>query len=318
MAEGRLESAREACAHTSGALEPKKRSGIMNDPTTKILHIRPERAAEAAVGKMDALLVAAASDVDSCSDVYRGLARSGHSGPDAPRAVIVCVDGLGAAEMEFFHLFSRLRRGVKVYVYASPHGGERSTSRMARAIELGATGLATEDVIRRLAKTVSHPAARADIRNAPNDDRSPAQTSAESTPAPPPIAKSPDTDALEESVPVVTEEPPVAHPDELEADKAAADDDTLEGPVRVPWLRYNDGPSRVAPRRRGPPAADPAVIEPAPSRSAPRRPLITSEELQALLGDDIAAIAPDDGPESQPHEHGGAGSDEHEDRGDLP
>lgn len=308
MERGRLESAGKGCAHTPGALEFIKRSGIMKDTATRVLHIRPEPAA--AVGEMDTLLAAASLDVDSCGDVYRGLARSGHSGADAPCAVIVCVDGLGAAEMEFFSLISRVRRGVNVYVYAYPHGSQRSTSRVARAIELGAAGQATEDVIRRLAKTVTHPAVGADLKDTPGDDRSPAQTFGESMPAPPPMGETPATEALEESSPVVPDELPVAGPDQVDADKALADDDTLDGPVRVPWLRYKDGPSRVAPRRREPPGADPAVTEPATSRSRPRRPLITDEELQALLGDDIAAIAPDDRSESQSHEQ--------KDRGDLP
>lgn len=314
----RLESTGEWCAHTSGALEPLERSGIVNDTATKILHIRPEPATATVVGDMDTLLAAAFLDVDSCGDVYRGLARLGRSESDAPHAVIVCVDGLGAAEMEFFSLISRVRRGVNVYVYAYPHGGERSSTRVARAIELGATGQATEDVIRRLAETVTQPTVRADLEDVPADDRSPTQTFVETTAAPLPIAKSPDAEALEESAPVVAHEPLGAGPDQLDADEEPADNDALDGPVRVPWLRYNDGPDRAAPRRREPLAADPAITGPATSPSAPRRPLITDEELQALLGDDIAAIAPDDQPESRSREHGVSGSGELEDRGDAP
>ncbi len=290
----------------------------MNDSATRILHIRPEPATAAVAGEMDALLAAAFLDVDSCSDVYRGLARLGRSEPNAPRAVIVCVDGLGAAEMEFFGLVPRVRRSVNVYVYAYPRGGARSTSRVARAIELGATGQATEDVIRRLAETVTQPTARADLDDAPGDDQSPTQTLAESTLAPPPIREKPVTEALEESAPVVVAEAPGAGPDRPDADEEPVDDDALDGPVRVPWLRYNDGPDRVAPQRLEPPAADPARTGPATSRSAPRRPLITDEELQALLGDDIAAIAPNDRPESRSQQHDVAGRDELEDRGGVP
>ncbi len=290
----------------------------MNDTATRILHIRPEPATATVAGDMDTLLAAASLDVDSCSDVYRGLARLGRGEPNAPRAVIVCVDGLGAAEMEFFGLVSRVRRSVNVYVYAYPHGGERSTSRVARAIGLGATGQATEDVIRTLAEIVTQQNVRADLEDAPGDDQSPTQTFEELTSAPPPIREKPVTEVLEESAPVVAAELPEAGPDQLGADEEPVVDDAPDGPVRVPWLRYNDGPDRVAPRRREPLAADPATTEPATSRSAPRRPLITSEELQALLGDDIAAIAPNDRPESRSHGDDVAGPDELEDRGGVP
>ena len=66
-------------------------------------------------------------------------------------------------------------------------------------------------------------------------------------------------------------------------------------PVRFPWLRYADKPVRCAPPSAT--STSDENNEPVADREQPQirlqQPLLTEEELQALIGeDDIAAIAP--------------------------
>jgi len=78
-------------------------------------------------------------------DVYSGLAQvcalgtpaEGHAEPpNGELLVVVCVDGLGAAEMEFFGLVRRVAPGASVYVYGRPG----STKQIALAVKRGAIG----------------------------------------------------------------------------------------------------------------------------------------------------------------------------------
>ena len=70
----------------------------------------------------------------------------------------------------------------------------------------------------------------------------------------------------------------------------------------MPWQPYGDRPTRAAPQRTPPTPAPAPAQEPLPSADADREtspgrssaPLLTEAELQALLGDDISAIAPDE------------------------
>jgi len=78
-------------------------------------------------------------------------------------------------------------------------------------------------------------------------------------------------------------------PEEVEPDDA-----TDAPPVPVPWLRHHERPVRRGPGRQEPEAGEQSASEAAaPARRSPTTPLLTEEELQALIGDDIAAIAPD-------------------------
>jgi hypothetical protein len=62
---------------------------------------------------------------------------------------------------------------------------------------------------------------------------------------------------------------------------------------RVPWLHYEDRPVR-----KGPPRPTPQdrmrPTEASPPSRGPVKPLLSEEELRALIGDDVAAIEPDD------------------------
>jgi hypothetical protein len=73
-----------------------------------------------------------------------------------------------------------------------------------------------------------------------------------------------------------------------------SEEDEAEVPARVPWRTYDSRPSRQAPPRTRP--STPAESEPAkdvPDEDLPR-PLLTEEELRALIGDDPMPLSPDD------------------------
>lgn len=251
----------------------------------EVLHVRsgPPHQVEA----VDGYLAAASLDADVCGDVYRALARLCRNASNAPRAVIVCVDGLGPPELEFFSLLSRARPDLPVYVY----GDQRSESRIAKAIGLGAQGRATEEVIRSISTREPAPPAPA-----PGDQ-------VEALPRP----------TTSDTAPLATpsiDESPIQHQGATVQDDYGDDDEVdggaIEGSVRVPWLRYGDKPARTAPKPPTPTAHDAPSAEQEPSVSEAHQPLLTDEELQALIGDDISAIAPD-GPDADPCDEPGGG-----------
>ncbi|MGB2988301.1 MAG: hypothetical protein WBE26_20720 [Phycisphaerae bacterium] len=251
------------------------------NPLTTVFHIRVDPSQSASADKMDALLAATSLQVDVCGDVYRGLARLCRSWSDALRAVIVCVDGLGSAELEFFSIASRSCRGVSVHVY----GDERSTARITRAVELGAAGRVTEEMIRELAKAaVSAP---------PKPIRSDAAASATSLKPSAVGVESTETSVREPGRAEVPNQPAAEVPAEPDGLKRT-DEEIRRDPVRVPWLRYADTPARTPPRRRQPSPGRARAPEPVKPPSFPREPLLTEAELRALLGDDIASIAPEE------------------------
>jgi len=197
---------------------------------------------------------------DFCSDVYRALAKLLNAAGDAYVGVVVQLDGVGPRELAFFSILARSRRGLRILVQAGA-GGE---SKIAKALQAGATGVLTAEFWREFAP---RPAMPAPIEVRVTADPPTVQL------APP--ESDPGVETVEED-----EAPPVEEDSE----------DTPSSP-RVPWLRYADGPQRAAPPVRKPPAPIPPA--PAPSAPAPDyEPLLTDEELEALLSDDISAIAP--------------------------
>lgn len=239
----------------------------------RVLHIRPQLpASPPAVPCRDPigeLLAGFPFDTQWCGDVYRGLAGLLRPSSDPPQAAIVCLDGLGAAEFEFFSIVSKLRRNLKVFVYAAA----RSQSRMARAVELGATGPVTREAL-------------AELRAAPpvsSTVEAPARVSERVMEhlASPAIAQHGHASVDHATPPAPAEQPRV-------------DEDDVRKTARVPWLRYTDRPTRVAPPRREPP---PKVLDPGPQKPTPTHsyePLLTEEELRALMSDDIVPVAEDE------------------------
>ena len=240
-------------------------------------------------------LQATGAQVESCEDVYRGLARIMRSLAARPAAVVVCVDGIGSAELDFFRLISRFDSSLPVYVY----GGSRSESRAVRAIEFGATGRLTDTILESFEPAPTSPLL-------PDSGRVPSDTSRAREDAEP-------TESAEEvervcddpkGEPAVEEIRPVPLPPEQAAtpvspvDGDQSDDrDVPSAPVRVPWLRYDDHPVRRPPSTREAKSRAPASdAEDRPSADGDSyEPLLTHAELEALIGDDdIASITPPD------------------------
>ena len=284
------------CVHTfSGFHASQAVSEARISSTITVLHIRPEAQSSVSADNFDDLLAAAPFQVDTCEDVYRGLARLCRGGDEAPCAAIVSVDGLGPAELEFFSIASRTSRGVGVYVY----GTKRSADRIAKAIELGATGRATAEVIQSVtalavpptpARLVSPSASGAGSDKAAPQPTAPTKRLSFEAPA---------TDAPSERVAAISDgpaSPPSDTPSSADSsDREGPDESARTGsPARVPWLSYHDRPKRTAPRQREPARDEPVAAEHTETRPSSHEPLLTEAELQALIGDDIAAIAPDE------------------------
>lgn len=276
---------------------------IQTSPLVDLVHIRPGFPGESE--RIDRLLEATGLRVAVFTDVYRGLARLARLAKDGEarsmlRAVLVQVDDLGPPEMEFFSITSRVLARTPVLVY----GSDRLQSRVELALERGATDRASPEIITRLA---------ARDAASTNDD-----TADRDAPAPMPMAQPGqpgvdlESDAAAEPVlfPEVVRDDPPPRTDQPENETTA--------PTRVPWLDYETRPVRQAPRRTVPQPT--SAVEPnqgqqpneAGAQKVPdtHEPLLTEEELRALIGDDISSIAPS---ETEPNEIAGPA----EERGDA-
>lgn len=266
-------------------------SDIKMQAVNDVLHIHPHRSQPACVGNMNALLASVSLQVDSCGDVYLGLARLCRAKEATYRAVIVCLDWLGTAELEFFSVAARVVPRIPVYVY----GSEGLSLRIARAVELGARGEAVREVVHTLAAT-----------RASSIPGSPGLKSDSETVSPQPVE--PDTPRMKMTP---GEEP--AKLDSLDAIAPSDNEEAPSGAVQVPWLQRDGGPVRGRPDENDLPGDEAEPAEPIDQRSTSARahePLLTDEELQALIGDDVAAIAPDqaDAAEADGRDDGGGRS----------
>ncbi len=242
------------------------------------------------------------AEVTVCDDVYRGLARLLRDGASTARAVLVCVDDLRTSDFEFFRLVARHRRDIPVYVY----GADRGSPRWANALKSGATGELTRAVIESLGSDSCK-------RTAP-EDRPFAATQAASIPREVSAISGQDTGEPVERSGVV----PKRDADEIEL----VPDESSEQTVRVPWATHADRPVRRGPGRNN--VADDASTrvgatrpqshettearrhegvekrnngaglgDRVPSRDA-FEPLLTAEELEALMNDDLDVMSPDE------------------------
>jgi hypothetical protein len=273
--------------------------------STRVLHIRPELRTGDSAEAITAALAHEEISIEAFTDVFRGLSRLLRTRADRIRAVLVCVDGVAASEFEFFAIANRLRPLVPVYVYGNP----RAAARISRAIEFGASGPVTDELIAGLALSAAHPPVR------PTTVSEPAVvTSNEEAVAGVAPMESEGLDATAEDQPdgIVGEpergavrkgQPPAVMDD-------SADDEAMTSPVRVPWLRDEDRPVRRGPGGSSPAVDDQREADSKIGRRSPSEPLLTEQELQALVGDDIASIAPDFRISSAP--------DSTDDVGDLP
>jgi len=268
-----------------------------------------------AADSIESLLLSSPLHVDHCSDVYRGLARLGQSGSKIYDIAIICVDGLSTMELEFFSIVARRYPHISVYVYCRLP----SRVRLDRAIELGAAGLASAELIRSLVATQSTtPPDPKNIQTetlqsqqqlvAGETPHEPIDEPAEKTTSAPEITRDEIADDNAESRHIATPNIEVVDNDEfevedddydLEEETDGENHDEPAGPARVPWMRYQNTPTRQAPQPqsvRQPPRTHDTVND--KPRIVPRRnidePLLTDEELEALIGDDISAIVPNE------------------------
>lgn len=242
----------------------------------------------------------AGMQVGRCPDVYLGLARILRNSPPQCDGVVVGVEDLSQSEFEFFSVLLRARRDMPVLVY-----GARVPDRVVRALEMGARGLATRDAILSLG-----------AKTQPREQRE------EPTAVPIPAAAPPSPHRFRpfdfvkpspvvEAAPIIaapTPPPPIATPipeskpmtaQENEVEDEPQDNASPVAAARVPWLRYAGAPARQRPAanaesREPAPAERIHVVDSAngkrPRECPPQRdyePLLTEQELAALLGDDL-------------------------------
>ena len=238
-----------------------------NNPIPTVIHVRNPQARQVrpGPGDVDRWVAEAGLEVQVCDDVYRGLARIIRTHDNRLRAVVVCVDDLRADEFEFFTLIARHRREVSVYVY----GGDRALSHVTRAMELGATGEATEAVIGAL-ESESHEATeprsheeRKTPRHEGTETGSHEAIPISSGQAPPrrheEVGRALPADPNEAGEGVEEETAPACD------ESAKVEHEELSDGVRVPWLRKADRPARRGPESR---SADGAPVD-LPCTNAP-------------------------------------------------
>ncbi len=239
-----------------------------------VLHIRADAPCGGSTDNVDTLLDSPSFLAQSCADVYRGLALVSSSRSPAISAIVVCVDGMTNAELEFFSIATRVASTIPILAY----GAERYAHRVQAALEAGATSVATAEAIRAL---IPNDSATSQAGELTHEDRQP------------PDAAHQDPD---HAIPTVEQD------DSESSELPPADDNENPRPIRVPWGQYDRAPARSAPTEPSPPRNGPTAAPSTPTkRKSPLRgPLLTSEELQALIGDDISAIAPDEVDASEP------------------
>lgn len=253
------------------------------------------------------------------TDVYSGLAwlclRSAlSSARGSERAVIVCVDEFESPEWEFFSLVPRIRRCLPIYVYSN----RGLDDRVARAIRSGAAERFTEEAAKEIvslrgdrmkedpsashlqdnieplvnqlhpASTQLHPA-ESQVPPAARSEEKPSAPADTNRPA---VVVQPDRSAPSPS------SRPLDNADRSDAPQEEKTDSPSPA-VRVPWLRYHDRPTRTGPKgkpREQTQTADAKEKETADLSSdrpaTTEQPLLSEAELQALMGDDIASLAP--------------------------
>jgi len=292
--------------------------------------------------EVEADLRAAGLVTERCGDVYRGLARVKPDGADVSQVLVVGVDRLGPAQMEFFQHAVRLLPSVPVFVY----GTAQHEHKLEQALQLGATARLTEEVLQELAQPAP---AEADVDLPTSSPTAVAEVPAvadeivggvlEETPTAPGTTPAPAVDEPEvmresevwdeSSDGDESEQRAESEEDVPDAPEPSPAEETPASRPRVPWIRDADRPVRRPPPARA--APDRAEQEPANEREAQPEPapassereysdeppipeqepedgkyapLLSADEWQALMGDDedISAIAPPD-PEQE-----GAGS----------
>lgn len=230
------------------------------------LHIRSDTHAG---GDVDELLLDYFDEVHHAPDVYRGLALLLTRA--RPRLVVVCLNGLSSAEMEFFKHAARRREPMDLWV----HSGDFTTRLVEEAIHAGASGLITRQRLDDMLEYAIHRpmdacAAVSQTQATPSRERDESSTL---------------TVHPREIDEEIAEPQPIHQDDQRRHDQE--DVQTDQAPVRVPWLRRAGTPSRTAPGQSSgvrSASREPRRLDPLVGRNAP---LLTEQELRALLDDDV-------------------------------
>jgi hypothetical protein len=260
----------------------------------------------------------AALEVVRSEDMYMGLAKAMGKSSGRFVAVIVCTEDCSPSDYEFFSILARARRDLPVYVY-----GSKSPDRVVRALESGARGLASRDAVAALSSRLAWRAdsLQLDTQSAVISPRAASPHDAFIAPAgaPPECLDEGKVCSRDEtaSFHLSPSKAAVANKDEAAATEAGASHGETEGEdsvaeeadsgasARVPWLRYSGGPERKRPsssndERRVSRPDSPAPVAQASNGSARvapipcerhYEPLLTEQELAALLGDDLDEMA---------------------------
>ena len=241
--------------------------------------------------------------IETATQVFAGMVLVGRN---EPMLVVVNVDRLGTAELDFLRIMHHRRRQLPVFVHASPF----ATANVDRAVRNGAAGSVSAEGLAALLDrptTTREPAAgnTAEIPSgefalAGNvlDAQHRAQLLSDalrrhdrdSADAPAPADLEVDEGIADEddsfAEPESEASDEVTEPIDENAEQVDAHDanelDGTTGAARVPWLRYHDRPRRVGPQPHARPAPRPPI-----RRSPADEPLLTPEELDALLGNDL-------------------------------
>ncbi|MEK6676519.1 MAG: hypothetical protein AABZ47_12815 [Planctomycetota bacterium] len=229
---------------------------VVADFSVRVLHVRSHfiRTLNGSENTIENALNRVELQVDRCRDVYRSLARLGRANGKVYRAAVVCVDGLGEAEMRFFPAARRLCQGVGIFVY----GSSCSEARVREAIRLGATGRVSREVLEGMVRVddvgaMTRPAIRrpeSDLRTDPHHDL-PLEGEGERQVNDVPYEKGEGSrvdDPTYEKNMSANEE--TCHPTYgLRIDGSTDVVEEEDSAVRVPWGRYEGGPRRVGPRK---------------------------------------------------------------------
>ncbi len=296
----------------------------VDNPAPRVLCIlaRPDNSG-------DPMLMAAGdagAQVETVADVYHAMARLA----DRRRtydAIVVDVASLDATEMEFFDLAARYHWRVPVLVFSRAASSGGSPLVDAALIRGARAAVNAQELVQSLRRRTGSPDAwtvPAEPPPAAQPEESPSTIGGEAidhaleerlqrlldadeeADLARPTARADLDEALETQEEPVESESPSEQvvKDAAITDQAAPADDAPKirrapsgkGPVaRVPWRTYAESPKRVPPARPKAEPADPSriTVASASAEPGPEPPLLTTEELNALMGSDTEDILSD-------------------------
>ena len=224
-------------------------------------------------------------------DVYRGLSFLGKTPRARVDAVVVCLNGLEAGDMEFIPLARRERPGVPIFVYG--------TARVTEAVAAGARHVTTADEIliglgremvtphQEPAESILPPPIQTPIPSEQDGEIEPLDADLDAR-----LNAGTDDEMTEPAEPTVATSAPeslISHEPAAELEPEVKPEPVLPGVVEEPSEEPSDerppvpwAPSSHRPQPRAPTAAgNQATVPPDDDDD---RPLRTDEEIRALLG----------------------------------